>query len=42
MDEIRDWSAMDTSERHDIMAALPERMNAIPKRRGGRTARLKR
>ena len=42
IDEIRDWSAMDAEERRDIIALLPERVNAIPKRRGGRAARLKR
>ncbi|MGB0902736.1 DUF1289 domain-containing protein [Halocynthiibacter sp.] len=43
IDEIRDWSAMETSERRDIMAALPERMTQMkPARRGGRAARLKR
>ena len=42
MDEIRDWSAMGSAARTDIMASLPERLKTLPKRRGGRAARLKR
>ena len=41
MDEIRDWTTMDDTARTEIMAVLPERVKAQPKRRGGRAARLK-
>ena len=40
MDEIARWSKMDSEERRDIMAALPDRAPMLSKRRGGRAARL--
>lgn len=42
MDEIARWSRMPPEERREIMATLPERAPELRKRRGGRTARLKR
>ncbi|MEM6658917.1 MAG: DUF1289 domain-containing protein [Pseudomonadota bacterium] len=42
IDEIARWSKMDSSERAEIMAALPDRKPNLAKRRGGRAARLKR
>ncbi len=41
LDEIARWSRMDSSERADIMEALPARKPRLAKRRGGRSARLK-
>jgi len=41
LDEIARWSRMDSSERADIMEALPARKPLLAKRRGGRAARLK-
>ena len=40
IDEIGAWSRMTPEERRSIMAELPSR--ALTKRRGGRSARLKR
>lgn len=42
IDEIRDWSKMTSEERAGIMDALPDRASNLVKRRGGRSARLKR
>jgi predicted Fe-S protein YdhL (DUF1289 family) len=42
IDEIRDWSGMSNEERAEIMDALPDRASKLTKRRGGRSARLKR
>lgn len=42
IDEIRDWSGMSNEERAKIMDALPDRASKLTKRRGGRSARLKR
>ncbi len=41
LDEIARWSRMDSSERAEIMEALPARKPRLAKRRGGRAARLK-
>ncbi len=41
LDEIARWSRMDSSERAEIMDALPARKPRLSKRRGGRAARLK-
>lgn len=41
IDEITRWSKMDSSERAEIMAELPDRAPRLQKRRGGRSARLK-
>ncbi len=40
IDEIARWSRMTPAERHEIMAALPDRAGMLKKRRGGRAARL--
>ena len=40
IDEITRWSKMDSSERAEIMEALPARKPQLAKRRGGRSARL--
>jgi len=42
MDEIARWSRMESTERREIMAALPDRAPSLAKRRGGRAARVKR
>lgn len=42
IDEIAQWSRLAPEDRQEIMAALPDRMGQIAKRRGGRAARLKR
>ncbi|UWQ39258.1 DUF1289 domain-containing protein [Leisingera aquaemixtae] len=42
IDEIRDWSKMTNDERAEIMDALPARAGKLAKRRGGRSAKLKR
>lgn len=42
IDEIGRWSRMSSEERSEIMAALPDRAGLLKKRRGGRTARLRR
>ncbi|KQI72771.1 hypothetical protein AN191_07150 [Loktanella sp. 5RATIMAR09] len=42
IDEIGAWSRMTAEARSEIMAELPTRAGQITKRRGGRTARLKR
>ncbi|UWQ47222.1 DUF1289 domain-containing protein [Leisingera aquaemixtae] len=42
IDEIRDWSKMTNDERAEIMDALPARASKLAKRRGGRSAKLKR
>ncbi len=42
IDEISRWSKMDSSERAEIMADLPDRKPRLAKRRGGRAARLDR
>ncbi len=42
IDEITRWSKMAPEERSEIMAELPSRAPRLKKRRGGRTARLKR
>ncbi|MBO9435493.1 DUF1289 domain-containing protein [Ruegeria sp. R13_0] len=41
LDEIARWSRMDSSERAEVMEALPARKPRLAKRRGGRAARLK-
>lgn len=41
-DEIARWSALQPDERHTIMDALEARKERLPKRSGGRAARLKR
>ncbi|SHM38967.1 hypothetical protein SAMN05443432_10732 [Roseovarius litoreus] len=41
MDEIARWSRMESAERREIMAALPDRAPSLAKRRGGRAARVK-
>ncbi|WP_171122112.1 MULTISPECIES: DUF1289 domain-containing protein [unclassified Ruegeria] len=40
IDEISRWSKMDSSERAEIMEALPSRKPQLALRRGGRSARL--
>ncbi|MEP4038435.1 MULTISPECIES: DUF1289 domain-containing protein [unclassified Pseudophaeobacter] len=42
IDEITSWSKMSNAERADVMADLPGRAGNLTKRRGGRSARLKR
>ncbi|WP_412554522.1 DUF1289 domain-containing protein [Shimia sp. MIT1388] len=42
IDEITRWSKMPPEERSEIMQELPTRAPRLKKRRGGRTARLKR
>lgn len=42
IDEITRWSKMDPAERTAIMEELPNRAPRLVKRRGGRSARLKR
>lgn len=42
IDEIARWSKMNTEERREVMAALPDRAPMLAKRRGGRAARLTR
>lgn len=42
IDEIGAWSRMSPEDRSRIMAELPSRQSLIQKRRGGRSARLKR
>ncbi|MBY6134883.1 DUF1289 domain-containing protein [Leisingera sp. XS_AS12] len=42
IDEIRDWSKMTNGQRAEIMTELPDRASRLVKRRGGRSARLKR
>lgn len=42
IDEITRWSKMPPDERSEIMQELPTRAPRLKKRRGGRTARLKR
>ncbi|MBB06519.1 MAG: DUF1289 domain-containing protein [Pseudooceanicola sp.] len=42
IDEITAWGQMTSDERRAVMEALPERKPQIQKRRGGRSARLKR
>jgi predicted Fe-S protein YdhL (DUF1289 family) len=42
IDEITRWSKMSAEERHEIMAALPDRKGMLTKRRGGRAARMAR
>ena len=42
IDEISRWSKMDSTERAEIMSALPERKPRLAKRRGGRAARMDR
>ncbi|MGR3623829.1 DUF1289 domain-containing protein [Pseudophaeobacter sp.] len=42
IDEITSWSKMSNGERADVMAELPGRASGLTKRRGGRSARLKR
>ncbi|MFY0661412.1 MAG: DUF1289 domain-containing protein [Shimia sp.] len=42
IDEITRWSKMSPEERSEIMAELPSRAPRLKKRRGGRSARLKR
>lgn len=41
-DEIARWSRFNPEERHAIMAELSTRSAMLPKRSGGRAARLKR
>ncbi|MEP2530934.1 DUF1289 domain-containing protein [Shimia sp.] len=40
IDEITNWSRMDTDERAAIMQELPSRAPRLRKRRGGRAARV--
>lgn len=42
IDEISGWARMSREDRRDIMAVLPDRATLLRKRRGGRSARLKR
>ncbi|MFC4215367.1 DUF1289 domain-containing protein [Pseudophaeobacter arcticus] len=42
IDEISQWSKLSNEARAEIMEALPARAKNLTKRRGGRTARLKR
>lgn len=42
IDEIAAWSRMSNDARAAVMETLPEREALLKKRRGGRTARLKR
>ena len=42
IDEITAWSKMAPSDRRAIMETLPDREGLLTKRRGGRSARLKR
>lgn len=42
IDEIRIWSKLTHDERAEIMETLPGRASKLTKRRGGRSARLKR
>lgn len=42
VDEIARWSRMTPTERASVMAALPGRAPQLNRRRGGRSARLKR
>jgi predicted Fe-S protein YdhL (DUF1289 family) len=42
IDEIGAWSRMTPEERRSIMAERPSRAGTFTKRRGGRSARLKR
>ena len=42
IDEISQWSKMSREDRREIMKALPDRASLLRKRRGGRSARLKR
>lgn len=42
IDEITSWSKMSNEERAEVMAELPSRASSLTKRRGGRSARLKR
>lgn len=42
IDEITSWSKMSNDERAEVMAELPSRASSLTKRRGGRSARLKR
>ncbi|MGR3549066.1 DUF1289 domain-containing protein [Pseudooceanicola sp.] len=42
IDEITAWGQMTSDERRAVMEALPKRKPQIQKRRGGRSARLKR
>ena len=41
-DEIAMWSKLSSEERREIKAGLPARKDQLPKRRGGRAARIKR
>lgn len=42
IDEITAWSRMTPEARREVMADLPTRKAALQRRRGGRSARLKR
>ncbi|TCL09092.1 hypothetical protein BXY66_1135 [Shimia isoporae] len=42
IDEITRWSKMDADERRTIMDELPSRAPRLRKRRGGRSAKLRR
>lgn len=42
IDEITAWSRMTPEARREVMADLPARKAALQRRRGGRSARLKR
>ncbi len=42
IDEITAWSKMSPQTRADIMATLPTRAPLLKKRRGGRSARVRR
>jgi uncharacterized protein len=42
IDEISRWSQMNPAERASVMEDLPARASRLSRRRGGRTARLKR
>ncbi|KAA0916608.1 DUF1289 domain-containing protein [Aquicoccus porphyridii] len=42
LDEIARWSRMSADQRRAVMNELPDRASLLRKRRGGRSARLKR
>jgi len=42
IDEIAAWGRMTSEERHAVIEELPGRGSELKKRRGGRSARLKR
>ncbi|MDG1431061.1 MAG: DUF1289 domain-containing protein [Paracoccaceae bacterium] len=42
IEEISDWSRMTPTQRREVISDLPNRTSQLSKRRGGRSARLKR